>query len=148
MRRVTVPYRPTRRITRYTGWGLFWLNSIVSELLLQLQHIDLQVVVLLLEGLGVATLYGAACNAVGRLALGVVLEAWRTATRSCIASDLADLWHRVSAHICMRPAANAARSARSSQQHTLHRSQACPVRDAAPSFLRRLPTAANSAAGS
>jgi hypothetical protein len=112
MGRVTIPYRPTRRIARYTGWGLFWFDPIVSELLLQLQHIDLQGVILMLEGLGVATLYGAACNAVGRLAFGVVLEARRTATRSRIASDLAYLWQRTSADICIRPAANAARSAR------------------------------------
>jgi hypothetical protein len=80
----------------------------------------------------VASRCRAAGDSVGGFAFGVVLRAGRAAAGPCIASDLADLAARSDiCHLTLLP---------HSSTHTLHRSQACPVRWELAIFLRAPPT--------
>jgi len=92
-----------------------------------------QGVVLPFDVFGMTSRCGSTCDAVGRPAFRVVLETWRAATGTGIASNLPNLCRVVSVvHI-----GSTCRAAGS--VGTLQRSQACPVREAPESLVLTAP---------
>lgn len=109
--------------------GDAWFDANLLELLLQGVQGALELVVFVLKGLGVAAGGGATSDAVGRLALGVVLHAGRAAAGAAVAADLANLNGWLLGSRC---------ATRRVVAPTLQRSHAWPVRVEADSFFLTL----------
>lgn len=109
---------------------MYWVEALFLQLLLQAPDVSAQAGTLALKTLGVATGPGEAGDAIGCATLGVVLCARRAAAGLGIAADLPDLAGEVLLVYVLRIA-----YCKMDIFHTLHLSQACPVRLEAP-FLR------------
>jgi hypothetical protein len=134
---------------------LDWIYALVLELLLQKVNVRAQARVLALEALGVAARPSETGDAVGGATFGIVLGAWRAASRLRVTSYLTDLFgrvlvdiyifvlpqHIIGFHGCISPSLSRFLPSPSLSfcnlfhDRTLHLSQAWPVRLEAP-FLR------------
>jgi hypothetical protein len=97
----------------------------LDHLLFQLSNSMLKVAILLFDSLDITSRSGAASDSIGREALGIILQARRTASRKSIAPDLADLPRELALHALPWNFP----WTQINYQLTLQRSQACPVRD-------------------